>query len=114
MLQVQYQLAHVTQQQADALVLVGRVWAIYFSRWKQFSYKTEGRGGGFVSGSGNHIIVGLLFAQSCADWRTKLKNWPMLEHSPGAAACSNIETSTDSRALQGVMHARVGGGCIEN
>jgi hypothetical protein len=33
----------------------------------------------------------------------------MLEHSPGEAACSNIERYIDSSARRGVKRARVGG-----
>jgi hypothetical protein len=36
----------------------------------------------------------------------------MLEQSPGEAACSNVEIFDNSLARQGILHARVGGGCI--
>ena len=50
------------------------------------------------------------FARYCIARRAKLKNWPTLEHSPGEAACSNVERYMDSHARRGILRANGGGG----
>ena len=42
----------------------------------------------------------------------EIKKSPTLEHSPGEAACSNVERSIDSSAQGGDKACKGGGGCI--
>ncbi len=53
-------------------------------------------GGRLVGGSGKNIILFSLFTRKCGAGRAKLKNQPMLWHSPGEAACPNVGLIIDS------------------
>jgi hypothetical protein len=76
-----------------------------------YIYMIEGEGGRFGSTKRKHIIVHCGLHNVVQSGGQK-ENWPTLEHSPGEAACSNIERSIDSSAQGGDKACMGGGGCI--
>jgi hypothetical protein len=77
-----------------------------------YIYMIEGEGGRFGSTKRKHIIVHCGLHNVVQSGGQK-ENWPTLEHSPGEAACSNIERSIDSSA-QGGDKACMGGGRVHH